>query len=995
MNLQPYLASVAGLALAAAGLAQTPPAADPTLAPAADQAKKASEPDIIVTGSLIRRSDFQLSSPVQLYTRKDLEARAPQNIAEFVKDIPGNFGSAFASGRAFGNERGGGTINLRGLGASATLVLVNFRRQTQLPDSADNVVDVNSLIPEIMLDRVDILKDGTSALYGSDAVAGVANFITNDKFSGVRINARANEWTYAKAKDYHAEAMVGTDVGSRFHATMAVGYHYQDPINGYAYTTPSQNPSDVNNIRFTSPSSGPGEFIVPTRNAAGVLSGTRANVVDPLCGTIVSTIASNTVGGLGVPAASPATAVDCRYNFWGDNGSQSKIWRYTTMARLTGDLFNGVRFEGELGYTYIRSETPYTAGDTLSSAVTIPGTNPGNIYYRAVNAAGQPLYAVSSGVDAGFQRDGAQVFLPTRDASGRVVLTATPTDPTSGIPFYEDVQFSGRPMNSQCDLPTGNTMKPGECAWSRPSVAKNNVFRAASSLSGQINSNWHWQGGFAYSRYQEDTNGTVGVALVNELNYALQGLGGTGCNRAANTPGRNGCSYINLFGNSAVATPGSAAANTQAVIDYVMPYLHDQYTSSLMTGDLLLTGNLLTLPAGPVGIAVGYQYRRATLAIDYDTEANIGNKANGVTQVDLNRARDNNAFFMEANVPIFHAPFGYAEFNGAFRHEQIGSDLHTDNPKFGLLFNTNDRKLSLRASYGTSFIAPSLFRLYADSASGTAVNDCPASQGAPCRGDLNLRVALLQKGNPTLKPERSKSYSAGITLKPFRGLTLDASYWRFHFKDKIVTPSATQIVAANPNGTALTPVVRDATGRIISVTTVFSNAASVLTDGIDFSVDYRTAIGRFGDLNFNIDGTYLNRFNYQATVGAAVYEGAGSSNDTLASGGGPVQPSTKFRANGRVTWTYKGGTFNAIVHYYAPIDFALTAGYKLDAWYPIDFNYTYNFKLRGATMQLGVGLQNAFQMHEPFVPVPGFQPFIPSLYDVRGRAAFVKAGITF
>ena len=870
------LASVAYLALGAAALpAQAPEGAESAKTGAAEvgntaapSGPAANADDIVVTGTLIRRtSEYQLSSPVDVVTRKDLEARVPNNIAEFVKDLPGNFGSAFASGRAFGNERGAGTINLRGLGSSATLVLINSRRQTQLPDNPDNVVDVNSLIPEIMLERVEILKDGASALYGSDAVAGVVNFITNDRFSGVRINSRFNEFTYSKAKDYRVEAMIGTDIGSRFHATLGGGYYYQDPINGYAYTTPSQHPSDINNIRFTSPSSWPGEFIVPTRNAAGALAGTRANVVDPLCGTIVSSTPSNTVGGLGSPASSPAAAADCRYNFWGDNGSQSKIWRYQTMLRLTGDLTDAIRFEGEVGYTYIRSETAYTAGDTLASAITIPGTNPGNIYYRAVNAAGQPLYALSSGVDAGFQRDGAEVFLPQRDASGKVLLSANPTDASSGIPFYEDILFSGRPMGSQCDLPTGNTMQPGRCAWGRPSVAKNNIFRTAMGFSGNLNSNWHWQAGMAYSRYQEDTNGTVGVALVNQLNYALQGLGGTTCNRAANTPGRNGCEYFNLFGNSALAAPGSAQANTQAVIDYVMPLLHDQYTSSLLTADAVLSGDLITLPAGPLGIAVGYQYRRSTLAIDYDTEANLGNKANGVTQNDLDRSRANHAFFLEAKVPIFQAGFGYAEFDGAYRHEEIGGSLKTDNPKLGLLFNTNDKVLSLRTSYGTSFIAPSLFRLYADSAAGTGVNDCPVSQGAPCRGDLNLRVALLQKGNPDLKPERSKSYSAGATLRPMRGLTFDVTWWKFHFTDKIVTPSATAIVAANPNGTSLTPVVRDATGRIISVTTVFTNAASVVTEGLDFEADYRTDIGRFGDLNLNLAGTYLGRFDYQASPG--------------------------------------------------------------------------------------------------------------------------------
>lgn len=953
----------------------------------ADQAKDKKE--IVVTGTLIQRSDYQSASPIDTVSRADLEARVPNNVAEFVKDIPANFGSAFASGRAFGNERGAGTINLRGLGASATLVLVNSRRQTQLPDAADNVVDVNSLIPEIMLERVEILKDGASALYGSDAVAGVVNFITNDRFNGVKLNVRGNEFTYSKAKDYRIEGLIGRDLGSNFHAVLGLGWYSQDPINGYAYTTPSQSPSTANELRFTSPSSFPGEFVVPTRNAAGVLSGSKSNIVDPTCGTIVSSFPTVTVGGLPQLASSPATAVDCRYNFWGDNGSQSAIDRFQSMVRITGEL-GDVKVELEGGYTNIHSETAYTAGDTLAAAIVIPGHNPGNIYYRAVNSAGQPLYAVSSGVSAGYVRDGAEVFLPVRDSAGKVVLTGTPTAASSGIPFYEDVTFSGRPIGSQCDLPTGNSLTPGQCAWGRPSVANNDIYRFAGGLSGALGEKWNWRAGATYSRYELATNGTVGVALVNELKNALAGFGGASCNIAANTPGKNGCQYFNLFGNSALATAGSAQANSPDVINYVMPLLHDKYTSSLFAAEAIVSGDAFELPGGPLGVALGYQYRRATLAIDYDLQANAGNKANGVTQSDLSKNRANHAFFAEVVAPLMDGDAGRLEFDGAIRHERIGSDLSTTNPKLGLLYNTQNKVLTLRASYGTSFIAPSLFRLFADSAQGTAVNDCPVSQGAPCRGDLNLRVALLVKGNPTLKPERSKSYSAGITLKPNNELTFDLTWWKFDFTDKIVTPTATEIVAANPSGTSLTPVVRDTTGRIVSVTTVFSNAAKVTTEGFDFAADFNTSIGKAGDLNINLSGTYLSKYDYQAVAGGAVIQGAGASNDNLV-----PPPNTKMRLNARATWRYGGGTLNIIGHYYAPIDFTRTAGYKLGSWFPVDINYTHEFDIAGTRAMLGVGAQNVFGDQEPFVPVPGFQPFIPSLYDTRGTSIYVKAGVTF
>lgn len=948
---------------------------------------------IVVTGSLLRRSDYQASSPVDTVTRDTLEAKAPNNVAEFVRDIPGNFGSAFSSGRAFGNERGGGTINLRGLGASATLVLINSRRQTQLPDAQDNVVDVNSLVPEIMLERLEILKDGASALYGSDAVAGVVNFITRDNFSGVKLETRVNEFTHNGATDWRVEGMIGTGLGDRFNAVLGFGYYNQEAMQGFAGTIPSQSADEANNLRWTSPSSFPGEFTVPVRDTAGAIIRQQANVVDPTCGEVKGTFPTTTVAGAAVLAPSAAAATDCRYNFFNDNSAQSEIERYSTMLRLNGDLTDGIRMELEAAYSHSRSATAYTVGDPLGLGVVVPGTNPGNIYYRAKDANGNPLYAVSSGIAAGFERDGAQVFLPVRNAAGQVVLTSDPTNAASGIPFYEDVLFNGRgPMGSQCNLPTNNSIDLGACAHSRPSVATNDIFRAAVGFSGDVSSNWGWQIGSSYSRYDMKTNGTTGVSLVNELGYALRGLGGPNCNRSAATtlPGVNGCEYFNIFGNSTFAAPGTPQANSQSVIDYIMPMLEDGYTSSLFTADAVVSGDLFDLPAGSVAVAAGYQYRRSSLEIDYDTQANLGNKANGVTQRDMKAARANHAVFAEVAVPLVESNFGYLEFSGALRHEWIGKSLQTTNPKLGLLFNTNDRALTLRASYGTSFIAPSLYRLFADSASGAAVNDCPVTMGDPCRGDLNLRIAALQKGNLNLKPERSTSYSMGATLRPADGLTFDATWWKFDFSDKIVTPSATSIVAQYPMGTPETPIVRDSSGRILSITTIFTNAASVVTEGLDFSADYRHDLGDLGNVSLNLAGTYMYRYDYQAVAGGVVYDGAGFTNDNQV-----PPPNSKLRVNGRITWQKGDGTLNVMMRYYGPVTFSRNLDYKLKAWTPIDVSYSHRFDLGGSDLALGVGATNLFQVNEPYVPAPGFQPFVPGLYDVRGRSVYVKAGIEF
>jgi outer membrane receptor for ferrienterochelin and colicin len=140
--------------------------------------------EVIVTGTFIRRSEgFTPASPVSELSREDFEAHAPKTVADFLTELPYSFNTQFAVGRAVGAANGGGSLNLRNLGAGATLVLLNSRRTVRDAVTLTNV-DVNSLVPQIMIERIEILKDGASSIYGSDAVGGVANFLTRRNFDG-------------------------------------------------------------------------------------------------------------------------------------------------------------------------------------------------------------------------------------------------------------------------------------------------------------------------------------------------------------------------------------------------------------------------------------------------------------------------------------------------------------------------------------------------------------------------------------------------------------------------------------------------------------------------------------------------------------------------------------------------------------------------------------------------------------------------------------------
>lgn len=967
---------------------------------AEEQEETVRSSDIVVTGTFIRRSEgFQSSSPVAVVDRGQLEAVAPNTIATFVRDLPQNFGSTSSSGRAsggagVGGERGAGTINLRGLGPSSTLVLLNGRRQTQLPDAADNVVDINSLTPEIAIERLEVLKDGASALYGTDAVAGVVNFITNDRFEGLRVNSRVNVPTYSGRGDRRLELMAGGGLGQNTHVMAAVSVFDQDELN-LAFDIPSQRGSEAN-IRSTVNTANPGEFTVPTRNAAGVLTSTvRRNVVDPNCGRIVGTSPTNSPTGNNLAAILPvAQAVDCRYYINPDQSAQSDIRQYNVISVLTHEFSEAVRFRGEVNYSSSTAKTRWTVSDVISLPnLVIPGHNPGS-EFRAVDAQGRPLYAVSSGVSAGYVRDGATVFLPARDAQGRVILAPNPTSAASGIPFYEDVIYNGRLLNSQRGLPTGNTLGPGEGAGLALSRSETDIFRLSGGFDGELGGGWSYATALTYSRYRLSTNGAPGLGLTAQLQRALDGYGGAACNTSG-PRNQNGCGYFNIYGNSVFATGANdPRANTQAIIDFVSPMLRDDYESTLLVGDAVLSGSLFELPAGPLGLAVGYQYRRAGLRLDYDANKNTNNTTVNTQQIDFTRSRDTNAVFGEINLPIFDSDLGYLEANGAIRHERSAGTRTTD-PKLGLLFRSAGDLLSLRASYGTSFVAPSLFRLFSVSAGTGAVNDCPPSLNPVCTGIPNIRVASQTQGNPNLQPQTSTAWNVGGTLRPAAGLTASVDWFRFDFKNLISTENASQLVLDDPTGALTGRVFRDAAGQPIRVILQYFNAARVVASGIDFDVGYEHDFEGLGTVGLNIAGTYLPTYTWTLTPGAASQNWAGETNDRRSGA-----PTPKWRALARLNWASGPHAVNLQLRHVGSMEFTLDPTVRIRSFNPVDLTYTYKLaggllggEMEGAT--LAVGATNLLGEKEPFIPYPGFQPFIASLHDQRGRFLWARVSLDF
>src|SRR4051812_10255300 len=235
---------------------------------------------VVVTGSFIRRSEgFTPASPVAEVNREDLESHAPKTVADFFTELPYSFNTQFAVGRAVGASNGSGSLNLRNLGAGATLVLLNSRRTVRDAVTLTSV-DVNALVPQIMIERIEILKDGASSIYGSDAVGGVANFLTRSNFNGFEVVAQGDLRQEGSNTDSRFSAIWGSQ-GERGGVIAALENFNRSP---YDWQDLSLIKDNLDNLDGQWRLAGwPARYTIPNRNAAGALAGAGTTIADPLC----------------------------------------------------------------------------------------------------------------------------------------------------------------------------------------------------------------------------------------------------------------------------------------------------------------------------------------------------------------------------------------------------------------------------------------------------------------------------------------------------------------------------------------------------------------------------------------------------------------------------------------------------------------------------------------------------------------------------------------
>ena len=893
--------------------------------------------EVVVTGTYIKRKNqFESPSPLTSLGAEDLASMGVNEISDVIEDLTINTGSqnnpdAFTQNYTTGTSN----VNLRGLGVSSTLVMINGRRQTQsaaATDRGENFVDTSSLPPMIAFDRIETVKDGATALYGSDAVAGVMNFITRSGFEGVDLQVEYQTTDQDNQEDMQVSAVWGVANDT---TDFLAAFSFLDRSQ---LTTFDRRLSDVTDD--LSQAGNPGAFLVPTvpANPAYALVWTAA------FDTNLNGLADFLEPGFGLPAVPGALQPvfadpDCTAIAAQDPKTVPLIGQSVPSPIGNIDL-------GACGFDF---------GDFFSL---VPEEEKTSVYLQVQHDFSD---SVTGSAEFHYATNEA-----TRNNSPSFPFARFPTVPAThpDNPFGTNVLFIGRVL--------------GAGATAKQSTHDSDTTRFAADLVGDFNASWGWDVGVQYSK--NDFNVNAPDVLVDRFNAAIVGLGGAGCDPLTGTPGTGACEYFNPFGT---ALTGAGTTNSAALLDDIIGTLAIDASNELTTFDVVINGEFGDLPGGTVGVAFGAQYRDEELTYDYDDDSNRDNFLFLTGNPDFSGNRDVSALFVELAIPIAST----LDVQLAARYEDY-EDVDSTDPKLTLLWRPSDA-VSLRASFGTAFRAPSLFQSAGTQTSLAQLVDplVGSPQFFPVRSQPN------PSGTP-LQPEEADVLNFGLSWSVTDNFRVGFDYWSFDYSNVIIqqNPQALLNAAAAGDPQAASQVIRQA-GLLIRVDSFYDNASTLETDGFDLLARYDIDTNA-GAFTIGAEATFVSSYDLVDPQAGAV-SGAGRRNFANFATSVP-----ELRANGYVNWTQGQHAANAYLRFvdsYTDDQVAFGQGpaafTSIDSHLTVDANYSYQFDFANFSPIVTVGAINLLDEDPPRVATNG--GYDSKVHDPRGRLWYVKAAVQF
>jgi iron complex outermembrane receptor protein len=766
-----------------------------------------------VTGSRIKRIDAETVNPVIELSTVKIEAQGFATLGDALRALPFNSGQALTpmdSGTSF--TPGVSTINLRGLGNNNTLVLINGRRAVPYAAPGFNgfqtVFDLNS-IPDAAIDKIEILKDGGSAIYGSDAVAGVVNVKLRRDFQGVETAFQVGNYANTDGLSKKASFIVGASTAK---TSMVTTFNWEDDHSVFARDLKYSNNADLTSLATSS-----NLHYTATGWAGAGYSSEAAYLTD--------------VG-----------ATDAIADGWADQRSS----------------------RGFPGYVVVggRQRTFASPTDTPTVATAVPGYNAYN--YNAT--AGMFPEVRNYAFYTTLKHDFTDSFYGFADVSfsrnnQKVYSAAVPADIETSL---------GLSAASKMIIPSYNPYNPWGVDISsgrrrmvevpnRISDVTADTPRLLVGVGGNLNgtgmlSDWSWESAALYSKSSVNT---VALGMADSrLQEALMGLTQLGNGALSWNPATAQANrvYFNWFGlnSPAMANFLSVSNPTSAALEY-------------WNYDVSASGSLFDLPAGPVKLAVGAEHRSEKLA-NIKTDLNAtGDMLGGDEGTSSWGQRSVTSIYAEADVPVVTKK---VEVQLAGRYERY-SDKNFEQkvrPKVGIKYRVTDW-LALRASYSQSFKAPDLAYLYTAATTTFTSGKVPD----PVTNTQIDQMQIVVQGNPNLKPELTDTYYAGMVIEPqkgpFKGFEASVDWFKFKQKDLLAQLSdyygyaefLTQASLGNPIFAG--KVVRDPmTNQVLYVRDDYVNLLTSSYRGVDMAANYTWKTKSLGTVYFGADATWIDKY---------------------------------------------------------------------------------------------------------------------------------------
>lgn len=847
-----------GLAVFTPSSAASAPQAAAQDQPAQSAPKKAVTLKAVqVTGSHIPTTELVTAHPIVTIGREQIEATGLQTIGQVLQQLPAVSATMNAAFNFEGN--GASNLDLRNLGPQRTLVLVNGQRWLT---SIDGTTDLNS-IPLAAVDHIEVLKSGASAIYGSDAVAGVVNIILRNNFNGGEASAYYGIWHGdghwdGQTQNYaftfgHQGDKYGFLMNAQYNKSLripAVNRSFSaEPVPGTGVTRGS---SSTPQGRF--------EFVAPTLDSPNNPSVVPA----PFTGLTSAQCPARNFGTSAAPQFLPFCDLTITPDTSGASASDYVPWAAADHYNWTEPAGNS---KGDSILNPMSVKTFYMVGHyDVSDKVRLTASV--NYAHRTSTTDSAPnLLPLTTDTIAADQK-----FNPFGFPISAQPVEVAPTGGANGGPLMlPTLSFIGRRLS---EFP--RRVRNYESNSFRFNGGANGVFDIGST-------EWNWDAGFIYMTLRDHEVQTAGILGPN-FNLA------TG--DAAACAADSSCVPLNLFGGQGVDGKGSMTPQQVAYLYY--PERSNDGTNQRIFHIDLATGNLLSLPAGPLGFAAGYQFNTIHGYFNPDPIAAAG-LAQGVGKTfPTDGGFHVNSFYTELSVPLLaQVPFFYAlNLDVAGRYSKYSTFSGSTRYTAGLKWQPV-RDLAFRADWGQGFRAPNISELFAGQgiANPTVFDPCsgyarPGANAAAARNcaaagvpggyiQPDQQIQTLDGGNPDVRPETSISEDVGFVYNPHQlpELSVTATYYRVKIKNTIQPYGPNNIldacyISGDPSFCA--KIHRSPLGTVSRIDNLETNIGSTTTGGIDLGASYRDLPTPVGDFSFGFKATHAINYTERLPLAGGV-----------------------------------------------------------------------------------------------------------------------------